>query len=146
MVLAPRADRITAMRSAAALFLAECGVGARSQETVLSALVEAVGNAIRHSGSARPIEVEIEANPSDVTVAVTDHGRGCDVAALLPLTKAELFAESGRGLYLIASLCELVELRSQGGTRIAFRSSYVGNGYGPPQRIHKPLLRRVCLL
>ena len=78
-------------------------------ETDLSAcgmiLAELIGNAVRHAPG--PLSVSLEFRGRDAILHVIDQGCGFDLEPRLP---SNLWAESGRGLYLVSMLARHVEV------------------------------------
>jgi anti-sigma regulatory factor (Ser/Thr protein kinase) len=84
------------------------------------ALVEAVGNVIRHAaGSALEFTVEVGLRQSTAFVSVIDHGPGFQMR---PCAMPPALAERGRGVPLMQRLCDSVEYRqANGGNRLILK-------------------------
>jgi serine/threonine-protein kinase RsbW len=82
----------------------------------LIALTEALVNAVLHGNKNNPnkkVEVKITCDDEMLTASVKDEGEGFDVNKVPdPTTEENLFKESGRGLFLIRSLVDEVEVSS----------------------------------
>lgn len=118
-VAVPMATRSLAeLRWSAWTYLATVGVAPGMIEDILTALHEAVANAIRHSGSASDVAVRLAAGGARVTVEVKDRGRGIDPSVTIPPPPPSVMAEGGRGLFLIWSLMSSVRLGHSRGTHL----------------------------
>ena len=84
---------------------------------VLLGVDEAVANALLHSRSKSTISVHVAVDQTRVTVTVSDHGQGFDVAALVRSWPPASAAESGRGIYFLATLMDAVRWTSAAGHR-----------------------------
>ncbi len=84
-------------------------------EDVLIALHEAVVNALMHSASPTDVVVRLRATRTRVTAEVADEGVGI-APHLLPPRPPDLLAESGRGLFMIWTLMNMVCLAGESGT------------------------------
>jgi serine/threonine-protein kinase RsbW len=77
-------------------------------------VTEAAGNAITHAHHQRPelfVEIRFEQYPDRLRVEVCDHGPGFDVEKIPDPTLPEnLFKPSGRGLHVIRSLMDSVDV------------------------------------
>jgi serine/threonine-protein kinase RsbW len=91
---------------------------------IITAVGEVCDNAIEHGRSERGIEVEYAMTKSEFRVEVKDYGPGFD-----PTGRGEqppdVFAESGRGIFLMKNLMDTLEIESKpgGGTRIVMAKS-----------------------
>jgi serine/threonine-protein kinase RsbW len=100
---------------------------------ILIALTEAFNNSLTHGNQGDPkkqIEIVFESKPKGLSFTITDQGSGYDPGQVPdPLDlDIEPAAESGRGLFLIHSLADKVEL-SEGGSQVElfFRISGIGH-------------------
>jgi anti-sigma regulatory factor (Ser/Thr protein kinase) len=82
---------------------------------------EACANAMRHSGSEAPVRLTVSLSQDAVEAVVSDEGRGIDVDSLRLAGPPEPFARGGRGLYLIKSIADSVEILGDGGTQVRIR-------------------------
>jgi len=94
-----------------------CRAGALIDDVVLC-VEEACANAIRHSGSPDDIEITLRFTRTKILATVTDHGRGFDVESFDPQLPPDPGAEHGRGLFIIATLMDSLELRLDGGLEV----------------------------
>ena len=94
------------------------GVAADRVGDLAIAVTEVATNAVRHAGS--PATLRIWNDRDAVVCDISDRGRITDPLAGRHLPAPD--AESGRGLWLVNQLCDLVELRSgHWGTNIRLR-------------------------
>lgn len=89
---------------------------------------EALANAIVHGCKGNPektVGVSVGCDESrGMVIVVRDPGAGFDPSKLpSPVTGKQLYAESGRGIYLINQLMDEVRIRQSGGTEIWMRKS-----------------------
>jgi anti-sigma regulatory factor (Ser/Thr protein kinase) len=81
-------------------------------------LTEALANAMLYGNCRDPrksVRVEACLTPAEITVQVTDEGRGFDPGALLdPTLPANRVRPGGRGIYLIRQLMDRVEFNERG--------------------------------
>ena len=110
------APAITALRVDVAAFLSAHQVSADNASDILLALTEAATNAARHSGSSEA-DVQVVFFDHTVAVTVTDNGVGIDSERVDFLCPHPL-SPDGRGLFLISSVMDSVEVTCQGGTRL----------------------------
>lgn len=100
---------------------------------ILIALTEAFNNALVHGNQndpSRKIHLVFESRPKGLCFTVTDEGSGYDPADVPdPLDiEQENSGEKGRGLFLIHSLSDKVELREGGrSVEMFFRISGIGH-------------------
>ena len=78
-------------------------------------VTEAAGNAINHAHHQQPdlfVEIQFEQLPGSLRVVVRDHGAGFDIEKIPDPTLPEnLLKPSGRGLHVIRSLMDSVEVK-----------------------------------
>jgi anti-sigma regulatory factor (Ser/Thr protein kinase) len=98
-------------------YLTAAQVAPGMTEDALIALHEAVANALLHSASPSDVIVRLRATRTRVTAEVSDEGVGI-APGLLPPRPPELLAESGRGLYMIWTLMNMVCLVGEHGTHM----------------------------
>lgn len=82
---------------------------------VKMAVGEACGNAIEHGSSRQGVDIHYHITPTDLIIEVRDHGQGFEPPKEeidLPL---DLFAERGRGLFLMKALVDKVDIESYPG-------------------------------
>jgi PAS domain S-box-containing protein len=121
-------------------YLYQAGVADDVADTIILALEEAMTNAVRHSGSARDLEVRLRFDGADLIADVRDHGKGFPVQQFDPKRLPDVDANGGRGLYLMAQLMDTLELRGDGGLEVrAVKRDVLGGQDGPSA---SPLARR----
>lgn len=85
---------------------------------VLLCVSEAIVNSIVHGhkhNADKKIEVKVGLNMQDVSIMITDEGDGFDISAVPDPTDAQnLKKESGRGIHIMKSLCDVVEYNEKG--------------------------------
>ena len=87
-------------------------------DDVVLAVEEACTNAIRHSGSQEEIEIRLGFEGDRLLAAVRDRGHGFDIGGFDPDLLPDVSSDHGRGLFLIARLCDEMELRYIGGLEV----------------------------
>jgi len=85
---------------------------------ILLCVHEACANAIEHSGSASDVEVVVSVDETSVSIAVSDEGRGLDVAHHTDHHEPVLLSSDGRGLYVMPCLTDELSVHIDGGTEI----------------------------
>ncbi|HUP84113.1 MAG TPA: ATP-binding protein [Acidimicrobiales bacterium] len=94
--------------------LDEVGVSATCQSDIGIALTEACTNVLDHATQdGEDYEVHISIDDERCTIRVTDAGIGFDIDAAAKRPRAEVTAESGRGLELIRALVDHVKFISK---------------------------------
>jgi anti-sigma regulatory factor (Ser/Thr protein kinase) len=96
---------------------------------VLLGIDEAVANALSHADTRKTIAVHAAIDGGRVTVTISDSGRGFDVGALVRSWPPTREAESGRGIYLLATLMDVVTIDVKGGTIVHMSRELSGNGH-----------------
>jgi serine/threonine-protein kinase RsbW len=104
--------------------IAKVGFSEDESYWMVTAVREAVTNALMHGNQERPgthVEVEFELLPGGIRITVKDEGSGFDPTALPdPVSKEHLMNSSGRGVYLMQQLMDEVtfEFPATGGTTL----------------------------
>ena len=101
----------------------ESGFGEDEVMQIAMAVREAAVNAVLHGNAYDPekkVELEFERTPRDLVITIRDQGKGLDLARIPdPLAPENLLKTSGRGIFLIRSFMDEVEIHpSQAGTEI----------------------------
>ncbi len=101
------------------------GCAAGKEHEVELALVEALGNAVRHGckdDAGKTIQCVVACDEDrGMLIIVRDPGEGFDLSeAPSPLTGENIFSTHGRGIYLINQLMDSVSFE-RGGTEIHMR-------------------------
>jgi serine/threonine-protein kinase RsbW len=101
------------------------GAGFDDEEVtrIAMAVREATVNAILHSNAydeTKKVTIAFEKTPRDLVIVVTDQGKGIDLNSIPdPLAPENLLKTSGRGIFLIRSFMDEVQISpSQAGTEI----------------------------
>jgi serine/threonine-protein kinase RsbW len=87
------------------------------------AVREGAVNAVLHGNAYAPdkkVTLAFEHTPEDLVITIRDQGRGIDLGCIPnPLAPENLLKTSGRGIFLMRSFMDVVEIRpSQTGTEI----------------------------
>jgi len=87
------------------------------------AVREAAVNAVLHGNAYAPdkkVILEFTHNPKDLVITIRDQGKGMDLSKIPnPLAPENLLKTSGRGIFLMRSFMDVVEIRpSQTGTEL----------------------------
>ena len=118
--MAPEPSRLLRARERIRDYVSlHCGDPTIANDVVL-AVEEACTNAIRHSGSSDDIEIHLALEGHDLKAAVKDKGRGFDVESFDPERTPDPLLDHGRGLFLIAQLCDDLQLHRDGGLEVRF--------------------------
>jgi anti-sigma regulatory factor (Ser/Thr protein kinase) len=110
------APAITALRVDVAAFLSTHRVSAEHASDILLALTEAATNSARHSGASEA-DVHVEFFDHTVAVTVTDGGVGFDPGQVT-FSCPHPLSPDGRGLFLMRSVMDSVEVTCKGGTKL----------------------------
>jgi anti-sigma regulatory factor (Ser/Thr protein kinase) len=99
---------VRATRHTVEQYARSCGLGDEQVEALELAAAELVTNSLRHGGGEGTLAMWTEAGAAVVEFSDAGHLRD-PLAGRLPPPPGQ---ESGRGLYLVNQLCDLVQLRS----------------------------------
>jgi serine/threonine-protein kinase RsbW len=96
------------------------------------AVREAAVNAVLHGNAYDPnkkVTLEFERTPDDLVIVIRDQGKGLDESKVPdPLAPDNLMKTSGRGIFLIRSFMDVVEIHpSQTGTELKMIKHVHGN-------------------
>jgi PAS domain S-box-containing protein len=94
------------------------GCEGRFVEEVVLAIEEAMTNAVRHSGTEKPMDVVVGFENAHLVVDVKDRGRGFAVEAFDPDHIPDVLSSSGRGLFLIGQLMDELTLQGNDGLQV----------------------------
>jgi len=114
MEFAARAEHLSEVRRAVSDAATSLGFTRATLDDLLTAVDEAVANAIRHGsprGERDRVAVQIKAKPHKLTVSVRDSGGGFATSGSAPTMPAP-DALGGRGLPLMAALADSLEITS----------------------------------
>ena len=87
-------------------------------DDVVLCVEEACTNAIRHSGAADDIEISLAFVAEGLVATVKDRGRGFAVEGFDARRSPDPSSDHGRGLFIIASLTDSLELSLDGGLEV----------------------------
>lgn len=101
----------------------ESGFDDEAVMQIAMAVREAAVNAVLHGNAYDPekkVQLEFERTPTDLVITIRDQGKGLDASKIPdPLAPENLLKTSGRGIFLIRSFMDSVEITpSQAGTEI----------------------------
>jgi len=120
LILASRFENIEVAERTLLDLCAQAGCGGEDEYWLVTALREAVANAIRHGNGedpARKIKVDLGVEDRCVTIRVEDEGEGFDPSDIPDPTNPEnLLRPSGRGIFYMRQFMNRVEFcRGPGG-------------------------------
>ena len=100
--------------------------------SIAMAVREAAVNAVLHGNAYDPgkrVTVGFEQGDKELTIVVRDQGKGVDVASIPdPLAPENLMKQSGRGIFLMRSLMDEVQINaSETGTEVKLIKHFHGN-------------------
>ena len=106
-----------------------------SEDDVMSiamAVREAAVNAVLHGNAYDPgkkVTLAFDQGDKDLTIVVRDQGKGLDVDSIPdPLAPANLLKQSGRGIFLMRSLMDEVQIKaSETGTEVKLIKHFHGD-------------------
>jgi len=99
-------------------FLRDCGAEESVVADIAISVSELVNNAVAHGSRYapdQPIIITIDKMNGAVTITVSDHGTGFnpdDIAD--PLADENLLKEAGRGIFIVRSLMDAVDINASG--------------------------------
>jgi len=100
------------------LLFRKCGCVSEGESEVEIALREALANAIihgNHENSGKHVHVRCRCEPSEISIAVKDEGRGFDIDTIPDPTAPENQGSiHGRGIYLMKALMDEVRFEEDG--------------------------------
>jgi serine/threonine-protein kinase RsbW len=117
--ISPFVDRLVRL-------LRKCGCAGEGESDVEIALREALANAIIHGNHENPgkhVRVRCRCEPSEISIAEKDEGRGFDINKIADPTAPENTGSvHGRGIYLMKTLMDEVRFE-EGGVTVHMRKS-----------------------
>src|SRR6202046_5329178 len=100
------------------LLFRKCGCVSEGESEVEIALGEALANAIihgNHENSGKHVHVRCRCEPTEISIAVKDEGRGFDIEKIADPTAPENQGSiHGRGIYLMKALMDEVRFEEAG--------------------------------
>jgi serine/threonine-protein kinase RsbW len=124
LILSSRFENIEVAERTLLDLCAQAGCGGEDQYWLITALREALANAIRHGNQqdpSRKIRVDLGIKERTVTIRVEDEGRGFDPADIPDPTSPEnLLRPSGRGIFYMRQFMNRVDFcrAPSGGTAV----------------------------
>ena len=96
----------------------QLGIKQDNYGKIMVATLEAVNNAITHGNKANPekfVNIEISIKGNEMSVKVTDEGKGFDPTTIPDPTMPENIEElSGRGVFLMKKLADAISFNDKG--------------------------------
>jgi serine/threonine-protein kinase RsbW len=116
-------DTVNSAEEVASQIATEAGFGDEEVMKIAMAVREAAVNAVLHGNAYDPgkkVTVDFERTAEDLVITIRDQGKGLDMNKVPdPLAPENLLKTSGRGIFLIRSFMDEVEINpSQTGTEI----------------------------
>jgi serine/threonine-protein kinase RsbW len=113
LVVPSRIDSLSVINAVAEEVTSQMGFDEEARNAINISVVEAGTNAIQHGNredSEKPTEVVFRREEGALVILVRDRGRGFDPGQLGdPLAQENLFAENGRGIYILRSFMDEVD-------------------------------------
>jgi anti-sigma regulatory factor (Ser/Thr protein kinase) len=105
------------------------GIGHDDLSHFLTALGEALANAIEHAEATGPIHIEVRIDSGSIVATVADDGVGFAPGDLGEPSLPDPTAERGRGLPIMRRCCDIFSITSERGkgTRIVIGRSFEGS-------------------
>lgn len=107
-------ETVDSAEQTASRIASESGFGEDECLQIAMAVREAAVNAVLHGNAYDPdkkVELEFERTPKDLVITIRDQGKGLDVSKIPdPLAPENLLKTSGRGIFLIRSFMDAVEI------------------------------------
>jgi anti-sigma regulatory factor (Ser/Thr protein kinase) len=111
-------------------FATERGVGEDDLTQFLTAIGEALANAIEHARSEAPIEIDCHISRGQIVATVTDVGIGFSSVGPSAGCLPDVTAERGRGLMIMRSCSDIFDVKSVPGGGTAVRLGRYLRGVG----------------
>jgi serine/threonine-protein kinase RsbW len=117
----------------------ELGFGEDEVMQISMAVREGAVNAVLHGNAYAPdkkVVLAFERTPEDLVITIRDQGKGIDLGSIPnPLAPENLLKTSGRGIFLMRSFMDVVEIRpSQTGTEVKLIKHVHGTAAGGKER------------
>ena len=113
-------------------YLRQYYAGSQVIDDVVLSVEEACTNAIRHSGAPDDVEIALHLAGDNLIAVVKDRGHGFDVTSFDPGAPPDLMSDHGRGLFIIASVMDSLELRLDGGLEVRMTRRAAPSSEQPP--------------
>jgi serine/threonine-protein kinase RsbW len=116
-------ETVDSAEQTASRFAADAGFDEEAAMQIGMAVREAAINAVLHGNAYDPgkkVRLDFERTGHDLVITIRDQGHGLDVSKIPdPLAPENLMKTSGRGIFLIRSFMDEVEIHpSQAGTEV----------------------------
>ncbi len=116
-------ETVNSAEETAGRMAAEAGFGEEEIMKISMAVREAAVNAVLHGNAydpAKKVTLAFERTGRDLVITIRDQGKGLDMSKVPdPLAPENLMKTSGRGIFLIRSFMDVVEIHpSQTGTEL----------------------------
>ncbi len=120
------------VRDGVSEFAESHGIGREDLSHFLTALGEALANAIEHAGATGPIHIEVRIDRASIVATVSDDGVGFPAEELAEPVLPDPTAERGRGLPIMRRCCDIFSITSETGkgTSIVLGRSFQGGERG----------------
>jgi anti-sigma regulatory factor (Ser/Thr protein kinase) len=113
--VAPQPHLSRSVRERVIKFARSSGVGEDDLAYFLTALGEAVANAIEHARADSPIFIEVRIGPDSIVATVQDDGIGFASELVVEPDLPDIHAERGRGLPIMRRCSDIFAIRSEPG-------------------------------
>src|SRR5499427_71188 len=128
-------ETVDSAERAAGQIATEAGFDEEEVMRISMAVREAAVNAVLHGNAYDPgkkVKLDFEQTSSDLVITIRDQGKGLDLSKIPdPLAPENLLKTSGRGIFLIRSFMDEVEIhRTQTGTEIKLIKHVHGSAAG----------------
>jgi len=128
-------ETVNSAEEAASQIATEAGFDDEEVMKIAMAVREAAVNAVLHGNAydpAKKVTVDFERTARDLVITIRDQGKGLDLNKIPdPLAPENLLKTSGRGIFLIRSFMDQVEIHpSQAGTEIKLIKHVRGSAAG----------------
>jgi serine/threonine-protein kinase RsbW len=125
-------ETVNSAEETAGRMAAEAGFDDEEVMKIAMAVREAAVNAVLHGNAYDPnkkVTLDFERTPHELVIVIRDQGKGLDVAKVPdPLAPENLLKTSGRGIFLIRSFMDVVEIHpSNAGTELKMIKHVRGN-------------------
>jgi serine/threonine-protein kinase RsbW len=125
-------ETVNSAEETASRMAVEAGFDDEDVMKISMAVREAAVNAVMHGNAYNPskkVTLAFELTPRDLVIVIRDQGPGLDAGKIPdPLAAENLMKTSGRGIFLIRSFMDVVEIHpSQSGTELKMIKHVHGN-------------------
>ncbi|HUO26569.1 MAG TPA: ATP-binding protein [Candidatus Aquilonibacter sp.] len=128
-------ETVDSAEQKATRFATDLGFGEDEVMQISMAVREGAVNAVLHGNGYAPdkkVILAFERTPNDLVITIRDQGRGIDLSRIPnPLAPENLLKTSGRGIFLMRSFMDVVEIRpSSTGTEVKLIKHVRGSSPG----------------